>query len=114
MDTRIEKISVLEAKRLGIPMIALLDTNCDPEDVDLVIPGNDDALRAIKLITSRIADAAVEGLALRAQRAAEASKPEAVTTADLHVQEAVEAPEMATANSSGDTEEKKEGNDLGH
>jgi small subunit ribosomal protein S2 len=114
VDTRIEKISVLEAERLGIPVIAILDTNCDPEEVDFVIPGNDDAIRAIKLITSRIADAAVEGLALRAQKAAEASKPEAVTTADLQLQEGVEAPEMATANSSGDTEEKKEGNDLGH
>ncbi len=114
VDTRIERIGILEAKRLGIPIIAIMDTNCDPEDVDFVIPGNDDAIRAIKLITSRMADAAIEGLELRAQRLAEVSKPEAVTTADLQSQGPVETPEMATANSSGDVEETKKGTDLGH
>ena len=50
-----------EARRLGLPVIALVDTNCDPDEADYVIPGNDDAIRSIKLITARIADAAVEG-----------------------------------------------------
>jgi small subunit ribosomal protein S2 len=72
VDTKKEHIAVQEAKRLDIPVIAILDTNCDPEDADFIIPGNDDALRAIKLITSRIADAAVEGLQLRAKKQGEA------------------------------------------
>jgi small subunit ribosomal protein S2 len=68
VDTKKEHIAVQEAKRLEIPIIAILDTNCDPGDADLIIPGNDDALRAIKLITTRIADAAIEGLQLRARK----------------------------------------------
>ncbi len=61
VDPRKERNAVLEAKRLGIPVIAIVDTNCDPDDADYVIPGNDDAIRAIKLISSVIADAAIEG-----------------------------------------------------
>jgi len=61
VDPRKEKIAVAEAKRLGIPIIAIVDTNCDPDEVDYVIPGNDDAIRAVKLITAKIADAVMEG-----------------------------------------------------
>ena len=61
VDTRKERIAVLEAKKLGIPVIAILDTNCNPEDADYVIPGNDDAIRAIKLISGALADAVIEG-----------------------------------------------------
>ena len=61
VDTRKERNAVLEAKKLGIPVIAIVDTNCDPEDADYIIPGNDDAIRAIKLISSVIADAVIEG-----------------------------------------------------
>ena len=61
VDTRKERIAVLEAKKLGIPVIAIVDTNCDPDDADYVIPGNDDAIRAIKLIGGAIADAVIEG-----------------------------------------------------
>ncbi len=61
VDPRKEKNAVLEAKKLGIPVIAIVDTNCDPDDADYIIPGNDDAIRAIKLITSTIANAVVEG-----------------------------------------------------
>ena len=61
VDSRKEHIAVLEAKKLGIPVIAIVDTNCDPDDADYVIPGNDDAIRAIKLISSVIADAVIEG-----------------------------------------------------
>ncbi|HWP35665.1 MAG TPA: 30S ribosomal protein S2, partial [Thermodesulfobacteriota bacterium] len=64
IDTRKERIAVAEAKRLGIPTVAVVDTNCDPEDITYVIPGNDDAIRAIKLFTSKIADAVLEGKAL--------------------------------------------------
>ncbi len=61
VDPRREKNAVAEAKKLGIPVIAIVDTNCDPDDADYIIPGNDDAIRAIKLISSVIADAVIEG-----------------------------------------------------
>jgi small subunit ribosomal protein S2 len=61
VDPRKEKIAVAEAKKLGIPVVAIVDTNCDPDDVDYVIPGNDDAIRAVKLIASTMANAVVEG-----------------------------------------------------
>ena len=61
VDPRKEHIAVLEAKKLGIPVIAIVDTNCDPDDADYIIPGNDDAIRAIKLISSVIAAAIIEG-----------------------------------------------------
>ncbi len=61
IDPKKERIAVREARRLGIPVIAVVDTNCDPDEIDLPIPGNDDAIRAIRLITSRLADAVIEG-----------------------------------------------------
>lgn len=64
VDPKKEYIAVNEAKKLGIPTVGIVDTNCDPDDIDYIIPGNDDAIRAIKLITSRIADAVQEGKAL--------------------------------------------------
>ena len=65
IDPRKEKIAIHEANRLGIPVVAVVDTNCDPDGVDYVIPGNDDAIRAIRLIAGKIADACVEGSARR-------------------------------------------------
>jgi small subunit ribosomal protein S2 len=64
IDVRTERIAVTEASRLGIPVVAVVDTNCDPDDVDHVIPGNDDAIRAAQLMGSAIADAALEGAEL--------------------------------------------------
>ena len=61
VDPRKEKIAVAEAKKLGIPVVAIVDTNCDPDEVDYVIPGNDDAIRAVKLIAQCMADAIIEG-----------------------------------------------------
>ena len=61
VDPKKERNAVLEAKKLGIPVIAIVDTNCDPDDADYVIPGNDDAIRAIKLISATLADAIIEG-----------------------------------------------------
>ncbi|MGI5850872.1 MAG: 30S ribosomal protein S2 [Clostridiales bacterium] len=61
VDPRKERIAIAEARKLGIPIISIVDTNCDPDEVDYVIPGNDDAIRAVKLITSKIADAVLEG-----------------------------------------------------
>ena len=65
VDTRKEKIAVDEARKLKIPVIGVVDTNCDPDEVDYVIPGNDDALRAIRLFASRIADAVMSGRGIR-------------------------------------------------
>ncbi|HMK55876.1 MAG TPA: 30S ribosomal protein S2 [Dissulfurispiraceae bacterium] len=76
IDPRKENIAVEEAKRLSIPIVAVVDTNCDPDDADYVIPGNDDAIRAIKLISSKMASAVVEGkgaLSKKAQETAEAA-----------------------------------------
>ena len=61
VDPRKEKIAVAEAKKLGIPVVAIVDTNCDPDEVDYVIPGNDDAIRAVRLIAGAVADAVIEG-----------------------------------------------------
>ncbi len=72
VDPRKERIAVAEAHRLGIPIIAIVDTNCDPDEIDYVIPGNDDAIRAVKLIVGAMADAVIEG------RQGEQSAPEAV------------------------------------
>lgn len=82
LDIRIERIAVLEANRLGIPVVAVVDTNCDPDGIDYPIPGNDDAIRSIKLIASRIADACIEGAHLRSQRE-EGEKPDVVPVADM-------------------------------
>ena len=60
VDTRKERIAVQEAHTLGIPTVAIVDTNCDPDEIDYVIPGNDDAIRAVKLIASKVADAVLE------------------------------------------------------
>jgi small subunit ribosomal protein S2 len=61
VDTQRENIAVMEANRLGMPVVAVVDTNCDPDVIDYPIPGNDDAIRAIRLVTSKIADACIEG-----------------------------------------------------
>jgi small subunit ribosomal protein S2 len=61
VDTKNENIAVREARRLGIPVVAIVDSNCNPDEIDYIIPGNDDAIRAIRLMTSRMADACIEG-----------------------------------------------------
>ncbi|HYP15428.1 MAG TPA: 30S ribosomal protein S2 [Bryobacteraceae bacterium] len=68
IDSNKESIAVAEARRLGIPVVAVVDTNCDPDEVNYVIPGNDDALRAIRLFTTKISDAIVEGRALATEQ----------------------------------------------
>jgi len=92
IDPKNESIAVSEARKLGIPVVSVVDTNCDPDPIDLIIPGNDDAIRAIRLLASKMADAVLEGaqareLELRKDTEAEAMEDE--TT--------VEAPEAATA-----------------
>lgn len=81
VDPRKEKIAVSEAKKLGIPVVAIVDTNCDPDDVDYVIPGNDDAIRAVKLIAATMADAIIEGRQGEAQAAETAEETEKVEEA---------------------------------
>src|ERR1700733_8691836 len=74
VDSNKEAIAVKEARKLGIPVVAVVDTNCDPDEVDYVIPGNDDALRAIRLFTTKIADAVVEGRSLTTEQEFTAEK----------------------------------------
>ena len=78
VDPKKERICVQEAHTLGIPLIGIIDTNCDPEELDYVIPGNDDAIRAVKLIVSRMADAVIE--AKQGEAEAAAAEGEAETT----------------------------------
>ena len=77
VDPRKERIAVAEAKKLGIPIIAIVDTNCDPDEIDYVIPGNDDAIRAVKLIAGAMADAVIEGRQGMQGAAAEEAQEEA-------------------------------------
>jgi small subunit ribosomal protein S2 len=97
---------VKEARKLGIPVVAVVDTNCDPTVVDYVIPGNDDALRAIRLFTSKIADAAAEGVNLVGDKAfaeeppeaaAEEAAPEAASTEDIDFDAALAGVRKAPA-----------------
>ena len=76
VDPRKERIAVAEAKKLGIPIVAIVDTNCDPDEIDYVIPGNDDAIRAVRLISAAMADAVMEGKQMNIDAAAEAEAGE--------------------------------------
>jgi small subunit ribosomal protein S2 len=96
VDTKKEHLAVQEAKKLGIPVIAILDTNCDPDEVDYKIPGNDDAIRSIELLTRVITDAIAEGLKARTTTSSADVKPAAVaeaTAADLENQILAAAPD---------------------
>ncbi|MBQ7444955.1 MAG: 30S ribosomal protein S2 [Clostridia bacterium] len=87
VDPKTERNAVLESRKLGIPVVGIVDTNCDPEDVDYVIPANDDAIRAIKLITGKIADAVIEGREGAEAFAAKKAMEEAETSEALEVEE---------------------------
>jgi small subunit ribosomal protein S2 len=78
IDPKKEAIAVAEAKKLSIPIVALVDTNCDPDGIDYVIPGNDDAIRSIKLTASKIADAVLEGKSILNKSLEEAAEKEAI------------------------------------
>jgi len=90
IDPKKEKIAIAEARKLSIPIVSVVDTNCDPDEVDYVIPGNDDAIRAIKLITSKMAEAVLQGR----EAAAKIASAEAEKAA---IQEKVEKEEAAVA-----------------
>ena len=91
IDSRREEIAVAEARRLKIPVMAVVDTNCDPQAIDHVIPGNDDALRAIRLFASRIADAILEGQAMGAKAKDAAAAPAAPVEPQVTPEEAIAA-----------------------
>ena len=82
VDTRKERNAVLEAKKLGIPVVAIVDTNCDPDDADYIIPGNDDAIRAIKLIAGALANAVIEARGGVQEEPAQEAEAEAVAEAE--------------------------------
>lgn len=92
VDPRKERIAVSEARKLGIPIVAIVDTNCDPDEVDYIIPGNDDAIRAVKLLTSIIADAAVEAQEGHSEAPVEDGE---TAEAKFEVDEAAEPAEQA-------------------
>jgi len=103
VDTKKEHLAIDEAKKLGIPVIGILDTNCDPDEVQYPIPGNDDAIRSVSLLTRIVADAAAEGLIQRHQKPEEGSEP-AEPLAEWE-RELLEASESDTpAQSSAETE----------
>lgn len=92
VDPRKERIAVQEARKLNIPIVAMVDTNCDPDEIDYVIPANDDAIRAVRLITSKIADAVIEGRQGESVQETEVN-PEENTEQEAEVQEEAEAVE---------------------
>ena len=100
VDAKQELIAVKEANKLGIPVVAIVDTNCDPDGIDYIIPGNDDAIRAIRLITSRIADAVLEGKA----KYEEALQAET----DKEIEEPGEGEEAASGEEPGKAQESEE------
>jgi small subunit ribosomal protein S2 len=104
VDTNKEHLAITEARKLGIPVIGILDTNCDPDDVQFGIPGNDDAIRSIQLLTRIIADAVAEGLIARHSKPEAEAEPLAEWERELLEQgkEATDAPAAPAA-----TEEKK-------
>ncbi|HET58553.1 MAG TPA: 30S ribosomal protein S2 [Deltaproteobacteria bacterium] len=107
IDPKRETIAVREGRRLGIPIVAITDTNCDPDDIDYVIPGNDDAIRAIKLFSSKVADAVEEGKRRLEERIqAESDKEDEDAGSENDVPESVESKEVETAE--GGEESKAE------
>jgi len=94
IDPKNEEIAVCEAKKLGTQVVAIVDTNCDPDNIDYLIPGNDDAIRAIRLLTSKIADAVIEGGQARdrqLQTEREGAEPVATTAETVEEAEQAEA-----------------------
>jgi small subunit ribosomal protein S2 len=102
IDSNKEQIAVREARKLGIPVVAVVDTNCDPSEVDYVIPGNDDALRAIRLFTSKIAESIAEGVNLIGDKQMAELQAMAAPEAPADVEaEAAEAPAQEVAAAVG-------------
>ena len=113
IDSKKEEIAVKEANRLGIPVIAVVDTNCDPDNIDCVIPGNDDALRAIKLFVSKIADAVIEGAAALKDKASEGGEAKAEGSLSEPASEKADLKGNGSDESSAVVEGLKAGTDSG-
>ena len=97
IDQKKEAIAIAEANKLNIPVICLADTNADPDGIDYIIPGNDDAIRSIKLVCSKLADAILEGKQLRENKANQISKIQSIKAEDAGVSEEVkEEAEVAS------------------
>jgi len=96
VDPKKERIAVKEARILGIPIIGIVDTNCDPDDVDYIIPANDDAIRAVKLIAARMADAIIEANQGESFDEGPAETPVEETAEEAAAEVAAEAEEKAT------------------
>ncbi len=113
IDTNQEQIAIKEAKKLGIPVIAVIDTNCDPDDVDFPFPGNDDAARSISLYCNLIADAVLDGLAESSAGLdldlGESEDVEAMASADVAAADAAAAEASATSEAEAGAEESKGG-----
>ncbi len=109
IDTKKEKIAINEAKKLGVPVIAVVDTNCDPDDIDYIIPGNDDAIRAIRLFSAGIADACLEGkVAYEEKLRSEVEGEEVESTEEVeNIAEEVKAVEAVTEVKSEEKKVKK-------
>ena len=107
VDQQKELIAIQEANKLNIPVICLADTNANPDNIDHLIPGNDDAIRSVKLVASKLADAILEGKQLRENKAAEAAKIEKIAAKDAGVEKEVVAEEKAAAVEETKTEEPK-------
>ena len=97
VDPKREEIAVSEANKLGIPVVAITDTNCDPDGIDYIIPGNDDAIRSIKLVVSRIADAVIEGKARRGDSENPVATEEELAAAEAADAQAAAETETAAA-----------------
>jgi small subunit ribosomal protein S2 len=112
IDPHRERLAVAEARRLELPIVAMVDTNCNPEEIDYVIPANDDAIRAIRLLTTKIADAAMEGIGIReAQVAEEKAEREAETQRQL--EESESALDDAELDGHQEDKEEPEASDVG-
>ena len=106
VDPKKEYIAVNEARKLGIPIVAIVDTNCDPDLIDYVIPGNDDAIRAIRLLTSKMADAVLEGKQLREKKEEESEQEAAI--AEKAAMDEEEYEESETPEQTNEKEEVAE------
>jgi small subunit ribosomal protein S2 len=114
IDPKKESIAIAEAKKLAIPIVSLVDTNCDPDDIDYIIPGNDDAIRSIKLLTSKISEAVAEGKSILNKKAADAAEKKAIEEKKAEElkqeqeQKKAEAEAQAAAQAPAEEEKKEE------
>ena len=108
IDTKRERIAVAEAKKRNIPIVGIVDTNCDPDGIDYVIPGNDDAIRAIRLFTSAMAEAALEGAQMFEATTRASAEQQSVVSEGSFEQEIEQDRHVVTVIRKGATQPTKE------